>query len=529
MAGDSRPLSELTLEEADSFLEAVSLTRGDLKCLAFLKVSIQLILASDLHKAKGEDLTEKEKVVNFMDDYNTGADAASDTLDFTKKMLSKFDISSSVAVLDKVASLDPETVLSATCVVLSAASNVASMKFPDMTMHKVLASLERIEGNLKTMLEAPLKKAIDTFEFILKAVRTANFESAFDKLEKLIDNAETAFHYADKNKLSIKSYRECAKAIRLLMFGHLLKESYDKGEKIFVSIDRLHPNKVALIGETLEMVARKSIEQKKNVKTTHWGRENDNKKSEAQDILDSILKFSYPYISMAKKLTDINQQLMIQDCSSRNICKFFLLPDLLPVGHEDMTQLTLGSLSGSDGKQSAVKVNVWTEENTVMCEYDKYKNYKSSVNINSETEEVEIELPLPCSGPLTLSITGKTGNHHGRYKGDYYLTSEMHTGYPVYKNSEGRQLYRIASGKWNVGSLAYSNSENHDSPKTGERLLNSTPALRSHTAAPCPALCNGWSYAYDNIRYGDWWASNVYEWEYTGTGSDVKVACSVHN
>ena len=39
-----------------------------------IKVSHSIYLASDLHKAKGEDLTEEEKVVNFMDDYNKGAE-----------------------------------------------------------------------------------------------------------------------------------------------------------------------------------------------------------------------------------------------------------------------------------------------------------------------------------------------------------------------------------------------------------------------------------------------------------------------
>ena len=295
---------------------------------------LHIYIASDLYKAKGEDLTEEEKCVNFMDDHNTRADAASSALDFTREMLSKFEICSPVSVLDTVASLDPQSVLSTACVILSAASNVASLKFPDMTMHKVLASLERIEGNLNAILEAPLKKAIDTFEFILKAVRSGSFESAYKKLEKLIDNAETAFHYADRNKLSIKCYRECAKAIRLLMFGHLLNESYDNERKIFITPDQLQDNKVTLIGETLEMVARKCIEQKKNVKTSSWGLESDFKKSEAQDILDSILKFAYPYISRAKKFTDINKQLMIQDGSLSYLCQLNLLPDLLPIGLE---------------------------------------------------------------------------------------------------------------------------------------------------------------------------------------------------
>ena len=86
--------------------------------------------------------------------------------------------------------------------------------------------------------------------------------------------------------------------------------------KFFLTSDQLPINKITLIGETFEEVARKSIEQKKSVKTTTWGLQIDSKKSEAQDVLDSILKFAYPYISRAKKLNDMNKQLTKQDASS---------------------------------------------------------------------------------------------------------------------------------------------------------------------------------------------------------------------
>ena len=75
-----------------------------------------------------------------------------------------------------------------------------------------------------------------------------------------------------------------------------------------MTLEQLQPGKVTLIGETLEMIARKCIEQKKNVKSSLWGFESDKKKSRAQDILDSILKFAYQYVSRAKKFTDINKQ-----------------------------------------------------------------------------------------------------------------------------------------------------------------------------------------------------------------------------
>ena len=193
-----------------------------------------------------------------------------------------------------------------------------------------------------------MKKAINTFEFILEAVKSGNFKSAFDKLERLIDNAETAYLYADKDKLSVEDYRECAKGIRLFMFGHLLKESYDEEKRIFFTLDQLQPGKVTLIGETLEMIARKCIEQKNNVKTTSWGFESDTKKSEAQDVLDSILKFAYPFVSRAKKFTDSNKHL-----SSTSIyLQFCLLPDLLPMGYEDSAQLALGYSTGSKLKRT---------------------------------------------------------------------------------------------------------------------------------------------------------------------------------
>ena len=142
------------------------------------------------------------------DAHNKRVDSVSSTIDFAREMLSNLDERSSIAVVDTVASVDPETVITTVSFILSTASDVAVLRLPDINMIRILASLKRIEGGLAQILEAPLRKAIDTFEFILKAAGTGNFESAYDKLEKLIDNAETAVHYTNKNDFSIESYRE---------------------------------------------------------------------------------------------------------------------------------------------------------------------------------------------------------------------------------------------------------------------------------------------------------------------------------
>ena len=115
--------------------------------------------------------------------------------------MSKFNVGSTVS------QIEPEAVMTATCVVLSAASNVASLKFPDLTMHKVLASLKRVEGKLDQMLSAPLNKAFDYYKSVINAVLSEDFKLAFEKLPLLMDNATTAFHYANKKDIGIESYR----------------------------------------------------------------------------------------------------------------------------------------------------------------------------------------------------------------------------------------------------------------------------------------------------------------------------------
>ena len=122
-------------------------------------------------------------------------------------IMSKFEVSSVAKLGAVVAEIEPEAVMTATCVVLSAASNVASLKFPDLTMHKVLASLKRIEGRLDQILTAPLNKAIDYYKTVINAVISENFKLAFDKLPILMENATTAFHYANKKDIGIESYR----------------------------------------------------------------------------------------------------------------------------------------------------------------------------------------------------------------------------------------------------------------------------------------------------------------------------------
>ena len=117
--------------------------------------------------------------------YSTGHDAITG-------MMSKFDVGSKVSKLGStVAEIEPEAVMTATCVVLSAASNVASMKLPDLTIHKVLASLQRIEESLDQILTEPLNTAIDYF----KTVYIFNSTDFFIDLEESDNSQDSLDRY----------------------------------------------------------------------------------------------------------------------------------------------------------------------------------------------------------------------------------------------------------------------------------------------------------------------------------------------
>merc|ERR1711978_515948 len=132
-------------------------------------------------------------------------------------MGNRMDLGSTVS-----AALDPDAVLmTTTCVVLSAASDVASLKIPNLTLAK-------IEGKLDTILKTPLNNAIDFFHRAINYILTGNNEEALKIIADLYKEATTAFNYADGKYISLKSYKECAKATRLKIFATVLEAEIGK-------------------------------------------------------------------------------------------------------------------------------------------------------------------------------------------------------------------------------------------------------------------------------------------------------------
>ena len=77
-------------------------------------------------------------------------------------------------------------------------------------------------------------------------------------------------------------YRECCKAVRLLVFATILQASYDEENRVFLSPDKLPKQQMDFIKSELEDIVRRSSEQKNNVKLKSFGF-TVAKKSEVQD------------------------------------------------------------------------------------------------------------------------------------------------------------------------------------------------------------------------------------------------------
>ena len=300
-----------------------------------------------------------------------------------------------------------------------------------------------------------------------------------------------AFDYMkeqDTGTLSLDNYRECAKASRLHMCSLILKESYHGKKTGFLAPDKLSDQKIHFIGLACEGIARQCIEQKHKVKTKSWGFEQESKKSDAQNILDSILAFAYPYISRAKKWTDMNKRLTSSDDGFKN---FQLSPEILPMGHEDKLELRVGVKIDEQGKESSAMVEVWRDDTRV---YFEHKGVWFCKSIVSECELVDM-MNAECR--LTLSATGKAGETHPKLFTVYSPSGKEHRGRPVYwlhgtvptsDYCKSVNMYALENGTWGVMDDLYVITLPHVEKHGRE------PRLRSIDQAPHPALCQEWEY-----------------------------------
>ena len=249
--------------------------------------------------------------------------------------------------------------------------------------------------------------------------------------------------------------RECCKAIRLLIFAIVLQASYDEKLEVFLSPDRLPKKSLDFIQCELEIIIKRSSKQKDNVKLTSFGGlfTAVGQKTEVQDLLDSILKIVYPYISQARNLIDINEK---QDYSRSGAgLKFRILPEALPVGHEDKVPVVIGTRNDEHGKKELIKVDLWRSLKNVHYELNGARFFKPVFSPSDPVDMEDASIMTVCPvTTFTVTTAGFAWTRWPSVPGDYSLTDEEEfKGLVV---CEGQTMRRKNDGTLNAYGHFYS-------------------------------------------------------------------------
>ena len=318
------------------------------------------------------------------------------------------------------------------------------MDLSAITLMQIKETVQRIEGKLDQMLEAPLKNAKKHFDSAIKRMSYKRTKDAYDLFDKVIDQATNAYNLLDNKDVSIVNFEGGIQAIQLLIFSEIARISYDEKRECFLPISLLKKSDISLLGNVLEEYVEGCIKKKENVKTSTWYSKTKELQNEAkvQNIVDTILNISYPYISESKGWTNMWTKIT----SFVPTVSITAMPQYLPMGAEDKTRVAVGVLTD---KNEVLHMNIWRTEDMVFASAPFAQGHK----IQSITGLMTIKISLTG---VVLSSTGGAAQHQGGSLGQYchdtdmgcYVQTNTEEGHERYKP---QYIYPVDNG-WYVGS-----------------------------------------------------------------------------
>jgi len=167
----------------------------------------------------------------------------------------------------------------------------------DPSLLSIQNQISVVDGKIDKILAAPIKMANQHYETALREIQFGKCDQAQETLNKVIDEAMRAFHYTMENGMSVETFQECLKAIKLQVFAKVLKYSYNPDQKYFQPLNTLSGINKSMIAEELESLVKQCIEASKQIPVNAYVPGAYTQKSSIQDTLDQILKLTYPYLS----------------------------------------------------------------------------------------------------------------------------------------------------------------------------------------------------------------------------------------
>ena len=255
-----------------------------------------------------------------------------------------------------------------------------------------------------------------------------------------------------------------------------MRFSFDEDESLFIPFNFIPMKRQSTLAKKITANLKEILDLEKTIKVKGFFKESNKEKENKQNLVDSILRISYPYISEGRSWSSIWTKL-----PPIGKLKIIIKPEFIPEGQKDKTEVAIGTY----GDQS-VKIGIWKSP-------DRYVFISNTTEVFSfENPEKELQINIPFQISFMLTSSGLSADWQGSRFGEYQLAGE-HEGAVMYQQThtvagEANKLYRDPHG-WRVGEsfddASLRNASKSDvPPKTGWEC----PDGKQRTADPALTL-----------------------------------------
>ena len=315
----------------------------------------------------------------------------------------------------------------------------------DPSLLTIQNQISVVDAKIDKILAAPIKMANQHYETALREIQFGKCDQAQETLDKVIDEAMRAFHYTMENGMSVETFQECLKAIKLQVFAKVLKYSYNPDQKYFQPLNTLSGINKSMIAEELESLVKQCIEASKQIPVNTYVPGAATHKSTIQDTLDQILKLTYPYLSFGFGWTNNSSSArqLTYGGDEDNYRKITVNHNYIPEGEPDHTELDLNILDYETNDYIPVKI--WKSSSYVFYRFGR----DPAVGHEITTPEMEIEIILKSQNSVEISSSGVASYQRRSSMGRYILVGEHNRAY-YYKKEEGKDrfLFKGSNGWW---------------------------------------------------------------------------------
>ena len=318
--------------------------------------------------------------------------------------------------------------------IFNTGSGIKNFNMDSFTLAKILKIVKRIEEKVNLILDTPLELSIKTLKSVINILEAGENNEALEYVKQMDNHAMQAVEYSKKGRLK-EDFEFAVIATQLQVFAKIILFSFDKEKNQFLPFSILPTKKKELIGNELQNLAQdlQSLGTKIQPKVLNYFIPGGNKKEkgEIQDMIDSVLKETYSYISEGKGWTN-----MLQDVPEESIY-LTVDPDLLPDGEEDAVEVPLGRKGGGE-ESEILRVRMWMKDGIVFIASDRStQKYQ-----HKQLGEIMFDL-ITTEGKYLISSEGFAAEEHGDVLGQYSL-HRIRKGCSVYKQEHslgGKEYY----------------------------------------------------------------------------------------